>query len=249
VAFVDKSSRIGTAQFEQASQRMKQTLKLMSEVHVVRRLKRPSTPTSESAVAQPLQRPAPVVKLVALGVSTGGPPVLRTILAGLPAGTAVPLLIVQHIAPGFLSGLAEWLSQTTGFPCEVAKHGLYPVGGHAYLAPDDFHMGIDAGGRIVLSKAEAEYGLRPAVAVLFRTVAETLGSHAVGVLLTGMGKDGAQELKALKDRGALTIVQDKDSSVVHGMPGAAIALDAATYVLPPDGIATILASVMQRPRP
>jgi two-component system, chemotaxis family, protein-glutamate methylesterase/glutaminase len=246
VAFVDKSARVGTAHFDQATQRIKQTLKLMSEVKVIRRWNRPGKTAAEELAARPVKRTTAAVKLVAIGVSTGGPPVLRTILAGLPKGSSVPLLIVQHIAPGFLPGLADWLSKTTGIPSHIATHGTQPLAGHAYLAPDDFHLGVDAAGRIILSKAEPEHGLRPAVAFLFRAVAETLGHRAVGVLLTGMGKDGARELKSMKDCGALTIAQDKDSSVVHGMPGEAIALGAATYVLPPDGIAAMLASLANR---
>ena len=248
LAFVDKSARVGTVHFEQAAQRLKQTLKLMSEVKVIRRWNRPGKAAAEGLPTRPPRRTTAEVKLVAIGVSTGGPPVLRTILAGLPKHSSVPMLIVQHIAPGFLPGLAHWLTQTTGIPSQIATHGTRPLAGYAYLAPDDFHMGVDAAGRIILSKAEPEHGLRPAVAFLFRTVAEMLGQGAVGVLLTGMGKDGAQELKLLKDGGGLTIAQDKDSSVVHGMPGEAIALGAATYVLPPDGIAALLASLVQRPR-
>jgi two-component system chemotaxis response regulator CheB len=97
--------------------------------------------------------------------------------------------------------------------------------------------------RIVLSDQAPEHGLRPSVSWLFRTVAQALGPHAVGVLLTGMGRDGAEELRAMKDKGAITIAQDKESSVIHGMPGEAIKLDAATCVLPPEGIISFLAAL------
>jgi two-component system chemotaxis response regulator CheB len=106
-------------------------------------------------------------------------------------------------------------------------------------------MGVRRGPRILLSDHPPESGLRPSVAYLFRTAAESLGPRAVGVLLTGMGRDGAAELKALKDKGAITIVQDESSSVVHGMPGEAIRLEAATYVLPPEGIAAVLAALAE----
>ena len=102
-------------------------------------------------------------------------------------------------------------------------------------------MRVESGQRILFSNDEPENGLRPSVSFLFRSVANAFGKNAVGVLLTGMGKDGAEELKLMKDKGAVTIAQDKDSSVVHGMPGEAIRLGAASYVLPPDRIAAALA--------
>jgi two-component system chemotaxis response regulator CheB len=129
---------------------------------------------------------------------------------------------------------------------QIAAHGLVPQAGHVYLAPDDFHMGVGSDGRIVLSRAAPEGGLRPSVSFLFRTLADVHGPAAIGVLLTGMGKDGAAELGTMKERGATTIVQDSASSVVHGMPGEAIALGAAAHVLPPDRIADMLATLASR---
>jgi two-component system, chemotaxis family, protein-glutamate methylesterase/glutaminase len=248
LAFVDKSARAGSPEFDESVKRLKQTLKLMSEVKVVRR-RRPANLANVAAAkptAIPLKGRGPAAKLVAIGVSTGGPPVLQRILSGLPKNFPLPLLIVQHITPGFLSGLTDWLCETTGLPSHVARHETVPKPGNAYFAPDDFHMGLDHAGRIVLSKAAPEHGLRPAVAYLFRSVTDVLGSQSVGVLLTGMGKDGAEELKQMKQSGAVTMAQDQESSIVHGMPGAAIALGAATYVLSPEGIAAALASLAQR---
>ena len=247
LATVDKSARMGSPDFDEMVRRLKQTLKLMSEVKVVRRWPRQgkARPAKPAAVP-PLATPPVQVRLVAVGVSTGGPPVLQTLLSQLPKDFAAPLLIVQHITPGFLSGLTDWLGKSTGIPCHVATHGLQPQAGHAYLAPDDSHMGVDAGGRIVLARTEPENGLRPAVSYLFRTVTQFVGRQAIGVLLTGMGKDGAQDLKQLRQCGAVTIAQDKESSVVHGMPGEAISLDAATYVLPPDCIAATLTRLVNR---
>jgi two-component system chemotaxis response regulator CheB len=237
LAFVDKSARPGTPQSDEALKQLKQTLKLMSEVKVVRRW-----PRAQVAKRAARQRAAATksVRLVAIGASTGGPSVLQTIFAGLPEDVPWPILVVQHIACGFLPGLAEWLTQTAGVPSRIAVDGETPQAGHAYLAPDDFHMGLDRRGRISLSKAAPEGGLRPSVGHLFRSVADSAGEQAIGILLTGMGKDGAEELKLLKDRGAMTIVQDKESSVVHGMPGEAIRLGAATHILGPEEIAAVL---------
>jgi two-component system chemotaxis response regulator CheB len=240
VACVEKPVALG-ADFESRLHNLLQTVRLMSEVKVVRRWNRShSAPVMLPANAPSKPRAFAGVKLIGIGASTGGPLVLQTILAGLPKGFPVPLLIVQHIARGFLPGMVDWLGQTTGLRVHIAAHGATPLPGHVYVAPDDFHLAADARGHMVLAREEAESGLRPAVSYLFRSLADCYGANAVGVLLTGMGKDGAAELKRMKDHGAYTIAQDRDSSIVHGMPGAAIELGAASQVLPADKIAGAL---------
>ena len=234
--------------FEETVANLLQTVKLMSEVKVVRRWPRREKTSGASAPPLAPSRAHSAVQAVGIGASTGGPPVLQTILAGLPKDFPVPVLIVQHIASGFLTGLTEWLNQTTGLQIHIAAYGIQALPGHVYLAPDEFHMGVGAGIRLVLSKEERDNGLRPSVGYLFRSLAAVCGRNAVGVLLTGMGQDGAEQLKVMKDRGALTIVQDRETSVVHGMPGAAIALDAATAVLPADRIAPALVSFVNQQR-
>ena len=248
VACVEKPVAREHPEFEQRVANLLQTIKLMSEVKVVRRWPRlRSTPPVPPAAFPVELKPAPArVTLVGVGASTGGPPALQTILSSLPKDFPGSILIVQHIARGFLPGLAEWLNQTTGLQVHVASHGTCPLPGHAYLAPDDFHMGVSASGRILLTREEPESGLRPAVSYLFRSLAEVCGPNALGVLLTGMGKDGAAELKLMKDRGATTIAQDRESSVVHGMPAEAIELGGATHVLPADKIADALVTLAHR---
>jgi two-component system, chemotaxis family, protein-glutamate methylesterase/glutaminase len=244
VACVEKPVALGV-DFEPRLQNLLQTVCLMSEVKVIRRWNR-----SRSAPAVPAAHGSTVaqaaVRLIGIGASTGGPPVLQTILSGLPKDLPVPLLIVQHIARGFLPGMVDWLSQTTGLRVRIAAHGAPALPGHAYVAPDDFHLAADARGRMVLAREEPEKGLRPAVSYLFRSLADTYGANAVGVLLTGMGKDGAMELKRMKDRGAHTIAQDRESSIVHGMPGEAIELGAAIQILPADKIAGALLAQVGR---
>jgi two-component system chemotaxis response regulator CheB len=186
------------------------------------------------------------IQVVAIGTSTGGPLVLQTILASLPRDFPMPVLIVQHMASGFVQGFVEWLAQSSGFPVHIAADSEYLWPGHAYVAPDGFHMKVSLGHRIALSREAPDNGLRPSVSRLFQSVAQVFEWRAFGVLLTGMGKDGAEELKLLKDKGAITMAQDKDSAVVHGMPGEAIKLDAATYVLPPDRMAAMLTSLVQK---
>jgi len=248
VACLEKPGSREHPDFAALSANLLQTIKLMSEVKVVRRWPRSRQTEALMPAARLIEAKSPPagIKLIGMGASTGGPAVLQTILASLPKNFPVPILIVQHIAPGFLAGLTEWLNQTTGLQIQIAAYGTSPLPGHVYLAPDDFHLGISSNGRLLLTKEDAENGLRPAVSYLFRSLAQLYGSGAVGVLLTGMGKDGAAELKLMKDRGAITLAQDRESSVVHGMPGEAIALGGATHVLSADKIADLLAAVVSR---
>lgn len=180
------------------------------------------------------------MKLVAIGASTGGPVALKRVLCSLPASFPVPILIVQHIADGFVEGLASWLSAACAIPTEVARPGVQTEAGRAYIAPDGVHMRLDAGGRLELDAGAPVNGHRPAVSCLFASIAAHCPGGAIAVLLTGMGKDGAAELKELKDGGAITIAQDQASSVIHGMPGEAIRCGGATYVMSPEEIAAAL---------
>ncbi len=250
VACIEKPVGREHPNFKEAVTELLETIKLMSEVKVVRRwsqLRRDSG-TNGNGISGSLKtsRGIPEFKVVGIGASTGGPPVLQTILSHLPKDFPLPLLVVQHIAPGFLPGLAEWLNQTTSFKTQIAAYGLSPLPGHVYLAPDDFHMTLSLTGQIVLSRENPQSGLRPSVDSLFRSLAEVLGARAIGVLLTGMGKDGAIELKNMKNQGAMTIAQDQETSVIYGMPGQAVALEAATYILPPDKIASALVSLVMK---
>ncbi len=222
-----------------------ETVKLMSEVRVIKRWPKrliPSAPLGNFQAGPASGRAG--VEVVAVGASTGGPPALRAILSGLPADCRTPVLIVQHIAKGFLPGLVRWLGGATPLPVRIPGEGDRMELGHIYLAPDGVHMGVTRAGIIVLSGAPPEYGSRPAVAHLFRSVAQEFGRNSAAVLLTGMGRDGAAELAAIKRAGGVTFAQDKFSSVVHGMPGEAISLGAVGYVLTPPEIAKALASLV-----
>jgi two-component system, chemotaxis family, protein-glutamate methylesterase/glutaminase len=247
VACIEKPVSPAHPHYQALAEKLIETVKLMSEVKVVRRWPRSRTATSESGLRAAPVTLAGTTPVIGIGASTGGPPVIQTILSGLPKDFSATVLIVQHIAKGFLPGLVEWLNQTTGLQVHIAAHGLSPLPGHVYIAPDGFHMGLTPNGRIFLSQEDPVGGLRPAVAYLFRTLAEVCGARAIGVLLTGMGRDGAAELKGMKNAGAETIAQDRDTSVVHGMPGEAIAMGGATLVLPAEKIAdSLVALVRQR---
>ena len=245
LAVLRRPAGIGHPDHEAMAQDMIQTVKLMSEVKVIRRWprKRPAAPTPRTGNVG-LARESARIRIVALGASTGGPPALETILAALSKDFPVPILIVQHMAPGFIKGFARWLATSTGLPVHVATHGESLLPGHVYVAPDDHQMKVEREGKIVLTKNDPEHGLRPSISYLFRAVAAVYGPDAVVGLLTGMGRDGASELRLLKEHGAVTFAQDKDSSVVHGMPGEAIKLDAAMLVLPLEKIAAVLTNLV-----
>jgi two-component system chemotaxis response regulator CheB len=250
LAVLQRPHALGHPAHEKTATELVRTVKLMSEVKVIRRWprSRPVEIFPEASVCTEFrcQAAQKQVSLVAIGASTGGPPVLQAILAALPGDFSVPVLIVQHIAPGFAQGFAEWLAQSSSLPVQIPVHGQPVLPGHVYVAPDGVHMAVGPQARIQLNADEPENGLRPAVSHLFRSVAQAYGTKAIGVLLTGMGKDGARELRLMKEQGAVTIAQDKDSSVVHGMPGEAIKIGGATYVLPPEKIRIALTSLVSR---
>lgn len=249
LAVVKRPAGIGHPDHAATARELIQTVKLMSEIKVVKRWARHRASTL--AEMEPVPPGTPIspaqspnnIRLVAIGSSTGGPLVLQQILSGLPKGFPVPIIVVQHIAEGFIEGFTEWLAESTGFPSSVASNGKIMEPGHAYIAPGGYQTVVDGFGRIALKKDGPENGHRPSVSYLFRSVAASYGSGAVGILLTGMGKDGAAELGLMRAKGALTIAQDKESSVVHGMPGEAVRLGAASYVLAPDKIVSALLGV------
>jgi two-component system, chemotaxis family, protein-glutamate methylesterase/glutaminase len=250
LAVLPRPSGIGHPEHERSAADFVRTVKLMSEVKVVRRWShlRPGETLPMASLSAEIQRRTArtEIRLIAIGASTGGPPVLRMILSGLPKDFPLPVLIVQHIATGFTQGFVEWLAQSSNLPVQLPVHGQQVVPGRVYVAPDGFHMTVGIDGRISLNTDEPENGLRPSVSCLFRSVAKAYGQSAIGVLLTGMGKDGALELKLMKEQGAVTIAQDKETSVVHGMPGEAIRLGGATYILPPEKISMTLTSLVAR---
>ena len=250
LAVLKKPRGLGDPDAEADSTAIINTLKLMSEVRLVRRFKRSGAVAASVAGAVAVPAPREVVGMdvgiVAIGASTGGPPVLSQILSRLPPALAAPILVVQHIAAGFTTGFAEWLGTSSGLPVHVAASGESPLPGHVYVAPDDHHLRVGPGRELQTTRDAPHNGLRPSVGSLFRSGAERFGRRAIGVLLTGMGRDGAEELKLMADRGALTVAQNEESCVVFGMPAEAIKLGAARYVLPPQQIAELLIGAVRR---
>ena len=245
LAVLRRPAGIGHADHQATARDMVQTIKLMSEVKMVRRW--PRMRSAEPAVRpanMDLVRKSAQIRIVAIGASTGGPSAIEAILATLLKNFPVPILIVQHMATGFAGGFVQWLRSSSHLPVHLATHGELLLPGHVYVAPDEYQMKVEREGKITLTKDEPEHGLRPSVSYLFRSIAEVYGCDSVAGLLTGMGRDGAQELRLLKEKGAVTFAQNKDSSVVHGMPGEAIRLDAAMLILPQEKIAAVLMNLV-----
>ena len=242
LAVVERPAGVGHPESERLKEELISKVKLMSEVKVVRRWGRSPKIREEKKTEKPAFSitARQDIGIVAMGASTGGPLVLQTILSKLPPDFPVPVLIVQHIASGFIQGMLEWLSENSGLRLHIAKDGEKILGGRAYFAPDGFYMGLGKSGFLHLQKKETESQPILDVSHLFQSVAEVYGARSAGILLTGMGSDGAAELKILKEKGAVTIIQDKESSIVFGMPGEARKLGAAMYELPPEKIASVL---------
>jgi two-component system chemotaxis response regulator CheB len=182
---------------------------------------------------------------VAIAASTGGPAALGRILADLSPAFDVPVLVVQHIASGFVDGLAAWLNTTSSLPVRVARDREPLRPRTVYVAPDGHHLGVADRSSIAVSCAPAVDGFRPSGTYLFESVARAFGPSSVAVILTGMGSDGVAGLRAVRSAGGFVIAQDEDTSVVFGMPGAAVAAGVAHLTLPLGEIAGRLQALAQ----
>lgn len=239
------SSPTGPGHYDQAAsaRELVETVKLMAEVKVVRRWPRREPPAER---ARPLAAADRRVSVVAIGASTGGPAVLAQILAELNPTLAAPLLVVQHITPGFADGLANWLGRETRLTVRLARTDELARPGWVYVAPDGAQMGVGPDGRTRLTACRRDDGLCPSASHLFESVAAAYGASAMGVVLTGMGRDGAAGLRRLRLAGGITVAQDEATSVVFGMPGEAVRQGAAEHVLPPEGIARLIRTLAAR---
>jgi two-component system, chemotaxis family, protein-glutamate methylesterase/glutaminase len=204
-----------------------------------------AAPPAGAAPARPAARRTPGgrIDILAIGSSTGGPDALTKVLTGLPSDLPVPIVITQHMPPVFTRMFAERLDRSTPLRVFEAADGMELAPGSAYVAPGDFHLVLNRKGastQIQLSSAPQENSCRPAVDVMFRSVAALYGASAYATVLTGMGHDGRGGAKVLRDAGAEILAQDEATSVVWGMPGAVVGAGLADEVLPLDRIAAFL---------
>jgi two-component system chemotaxis response regulator CheB len=192
-----------------------------------------------------VEKSAPdTIQAIAIGASLGGPAALAVILSALPATFPVPLFIVQHITAGFAEGLVKLLAHSSALKIDLAHDGQQAQRGHVYIAPAHAHMEVTKKRHIQLSANENNEIICPSVSRLFFSMAHVYGASSVGVLLTGMGKDGAAELLRMRQAGAVTVAQDEETSVMFGMPHEAILLGAAQYILPITEIPKLLIKLL-----
>ena len=227
---------------EETVKKLLDTVRAMAGTQLVRRWG--DGDKAKPYVSLPVTTPVSI-SLIGIAASTGGPGVLASILKPLPKDFRIPILIVQHVTNGFASGLAEWLGHETELEVKLAGHGDIPKPGEALLPPDDYHMQLNKSGVIELSKAPPYKGLRPSANYLFNSLARHYGARSMGVILTGMGDDGAEGLEAMHLVGCMNIAQNEDSCVVFGMPAEAIKRKAIRRVLTPEQIAEALLELMR----
>jgi two-component system chemotaxis response regulator CheB len=189
--------------------------------------------------------PGAELRVVAIAGSTGGPAALQRILSGLPGDFPLPILVVQHIATGFVGGLADWLGKSCNLRVKVAESGEALRGRSVLLAPDEFHLGVSDDARAVLTPAAPIGGFRPSATHLFDSVARAYGPSVAAIILTGMGSDGVNGLRAVRASGGLVLAQDEATSVVFGMPREAVAAGVVDAVLPIDAVAARLMELAQ----
>jgi len=229
---VEKPVDPSAAAYERIADTIATQLAIMSEVPVIRqRVPGPRRPAAPAVAA--MTRPS----VIGLAASTGGPPALASLLGALPPEFPVPLLVVQHMGGPFMSGFAEWLDSQTRLQVRIAVDGERPARGRVHVAPGDRHLTLSELGRLRVTSEPPLASQRPSATLLFRSLASVLGPKGMGIILTGMGEDGARGLLELRQSGGFTLAEDESTSVVHGMPGTAIRIGAACATLPLDAIA------------
>lgn len=241
LAMLQKPAGPAEPGFDEAAQQIVAHVKSMAHVKVVRHWRAARPAAKEHARAG---RQRGNLRVIAVACSTGGPAALHDILTGLAANFPVPILVVQHISHGFIRGLADWLKKIVSLQVKVAEQGEPIMKRTVYLAPDDCHLGVSVQGLNALDAGPPIGGFRPSGTYLFESVAKVYGASAAALILTGMVEDGVAGLHAVRRAGGRIIAQDEKSSVVFGMPGAAIAAKLADEVLPPESLAARLSELV-----
>lgn len=222
---------------------------LVRKVHNLGWIIGSSSPALKQATTSTTPRVAPngelLAPLIAIGASAGGPATLNNLLRALPTDFAAAIVLVQHLDDKFSQGMAEWLAQESALPVRLARAGEAPQPGQVLLAARNDHLYLGQLGELHYCAEPEALPYRPSIDVFFHSLARHWRGMAIGVLLTGMGSDGAQGLKAMRERGFPTIAQDEASSAVYGMPKAAAALNAAVEILPLERIAARLVALCQ----
>jgi len=237
---LEKPVGTSSAEYEALAERLCTQLAIMSQVKVVRRR---STARPNQHPTSKIQHPPGSYRMLGIVASTGGPSALVELLGGLRPDFPLPILLVQHITGSFLEGFAAWLESACPFSVVIVRDRVVPARGRVYVAAQDRHLRLERG-ELQVDSGDPVCAQRPSGTVLFESMAKTLGSGALGVLLTGMGEDGAEGLLQIRNRGGHTIAEDESTAVVYGMPAAAVRLGAVCESLPLPAIAPRILELM-----
>jgi len=225
----------GEEEISKTAPELVRKIMILSGVHVFGRSRR-----SVPAIPLPKLEFKTIPELVVVGASTGGPQALQEIFSRLPADFPLPIVCIQHISRGFLGQLVDWLSEICKLKVQIARKGEIPKAGNIYFPPEDTHLIFDPEGRFAFSGEPPNCGHRPSVSVTMNSAARVFADSTIGVLLSGMGNDGADGMREIMQSGGITIAQDEESSVVFGMPKQAIDLGVVNYIIPLSEIADAL---------
>jgi two-component system chemotaxis response regulator CheB len=223
-------------------------IRILSGVKIIAKPRKKPLHSPCARSVAPTAAPRHWPHIIGIGSSTGGPQALLKILSGLPASFSVPVVCVQHISAGFMPGFVAWLNDNSRLTVVSAESGMLPHAGYVYVAPERHHLVLDAGMRFRLQPTAPEDIYKPSVDRLFLSLAQACGDAGVGLVLSGMGTDGAQGVRAIHQQGGLTLAQDEASSVIFGMPKAAIDTGCISEVLALDHISARLLK-LQTPTP
>jgi Chemotaxis response regulator containing a CheY-like receiver domain and a methylesterase domain len=238
LSVVEKPVGVTSAGYDGIAETICTQLYIMSQVPVVRRRSfawRPeaATPSLAKEEARNVAHPT----ILGIAASTGGPPALARILGAFPGDFPLPILLVQHMGAPFMEGFASWLDGLIPLKARLARDQEIPAAGTVYVAPGDRHLLLSPAGTLRLSAAPPVGGQRPSATLMFESIAESVGAKGLGVLLTGMGEDGAKGLTDLRRAGGYTVAEHESTAVVYGMPAAAVKMGGARVSLPLDLIA------------
>jgi len=239
LSVVEKPVGVSHADYAGIAQEIRTQLRIMSEVPVVRRRLRTSPGRPD-----PISGPVATPKLIVCAASTGGPQALASLFAAVPPSIDLPVLLVQHMGVQFMPGFARWLDGVLPWRVVIAEAGVRPAAGTIYVAPGDRHIRLDRAGRIAIDQQPPMRGQRPAATALFESAAALLGGAAIGLVLTGMGEDGAPGVRALVGAGAPVLAEDRSTAIVYGMPAAAVSEGARA--VPLDRMAAQLMQIVGR---
>lgn len=233
--------------FQLLRRRIIDTVRSMSQIKVItRRFYSPNTKISSPPIGLVKQGQ---YEIIAIGVSVGGPQALKTIFSKLPANFPIPIVVVQHMTTGFIEGFTHWLNKYCDLTVKNAQDKEALMGGFIYFAPDHHHLHINRrSGKLIaeLVKSKPVSGFCPSATVLLQSVAKISGQHAIGILLTGMGNDGAEGLLELKNAKGHTLIQDQESAVVFGMAGVAQSLNAVDKIVNLDKLSDYLIAITRK---